>query len=47
MDGIAATSGLSQTIDYYLSFDGTEIPTATTHYCEQLVRLDGIHSLFS
>jgi hypothetical protein len=47
MDGVAATSGFAETIDFYVSFDELETPTASRHYVEQLVRLDGTHNLLA
>lgn len=43
---VQETSGLSDTIDYFVSFDGIEHPIGHTHYSEQLIRLHGFHSQF-
>jgi hypothetical protein len=40
------TSGLADSIDYFVSFDGIEHPTGQAHYSEQLIRLEGFHSQF-
>lgn len=44
--GNSLTSGLEDSIDYFVSFDGIETATAAAMYAEQLVRLQGVHSTF-
>lgn len=41
------TSGLPDSIDYFVSFDDIEADGGVLHYSEQLVRLEGFHSQFS
>lgn len=41
------TSGLADSIDYFISFDDIEAPLGVAQYSEQLVRLHGFHSQFS
>jgi hypothetical protein len=45
--GNSETSGLGDSIDYFISFDMIEAPEGSSHYSEQLVRLGGVHSLFT
>jgi hypothetical protein len=41
------TSGLANSIDYFVSFDDIEPDNGNEHYSEQLVRLKGFHNLFT
>ena len=45
--GNSETSGLGDSIDYFVSFDDMEADGGVGHYTEQLVRLAGVHSLFT
>ena len=40
------TSGLGDSIDYFMSIDGAEPPLGVEHYSEQLVRMAAHHSAF-
>lgn len=40
------TSGLADTVDYFMSLDPAEPDVGVTHYSEQLVRLQTHHSAF-
>lgn len=47
LQSLQETSGLLNSIDYFVSFDDIEAPLGHTHYSEQLVRLAGFHSQFT
>lgn len=45
--GHSVTSGHTDTIDYYVSYDPLELSNGADHYSEQLVRLASFHSPFA
>ena len=45
--GNSETSGLGDSIDYFVSFDEIEDTHGDSHYSEQLLRMEGFHSQFT